>query len=349
MLRFAAKRRIAWRLLPLVALITASTFSFAKKGGNGGGNPSEATIYYVLSDEYIASSSDGQNVVVLPVPRASWPSRRLHRGHRWFAFFDEIPGESWPDGKPRYDLFAMRDDGSHVIRLTNQVGLDVWSAGPAADEIWLVEDGLVTFSAIAWDMSTGEPLGAGVYVATVAFDENGNVIGLDEQPDPLSPEIEFPIAASNGFLRPEGSWSWSPDVTAVAWSVFDGNLHVTDLLSDPSVDSVIVTGTAGMPNWSPDGSRIVFHNAGDIDSIRPDGSDWFIVQKRPKAGGHTSTGFSRPRWSPDSRQLAFAVVTTTELRNNHSPGSESDLVIRNADGSGLSVLNPDGGIPTGWR
>lgn len=339
------------RCHPLALAITiVAAFSLSLSTASGkrpGGNTSEGTIYYVSGGEYVASSPDGSDAAILPV--LGFPSRQLHAGHHWFVFFGEIEGEFWPDGKPRYDLFAMRDDGSNLVRLTDDPGLDVWSAGPAADEIWLADDGLVTFSGIAWDMTTGQPVGGGIYVAPVEFDENDNVVGLDAQPDPLAPAVELPLVESNGYLRPEGSWSWSPDVTAVAWSNFDGNLHVTDFLVNPPSDAVIVSGSAFNPNWSPDGSRIVFSNAGDIDSIRPDGSDWFVVQERPADKGNTSTSFNRPHWSPDSRQLVFTVGTVTDSPN-HAPKFDTDLVTRNADASGgLNLLNRDGGVATGWR
>jgi Tol biopolymer transport system component len=74
------------------------------------------------------------------------------------------------------------------------------------------------------------------------------------------------------------------------------------------------------PNWSPDGSKIVFEAISDgksaVYTVQADGSEL-----RKLTEGKASDG--QPKWSPDGRQIVFI-----SDRDDHS-----QLYLMNADGS----------------
>jgi Tol biopolymer transport system component len=80
--------------------------------------------------------------------------------------------------------------------------------------------------------------------------------------------------------------------------------------------------------WSPDGSRISYSRLREADeddwrltwiwTMRPDGSD-----QQPLVNGNSA------HWSPDGKQLVFSAP---------SAGSDGDLFVVNADGTGLRHL-----------
>jgi Tol biopolymer transport system component len=69
------------------------------------------------------------------------------------------------------------------------------------------------------------------------------------------------------------------------------------------------------PAWSPDGSRIAFDNDTSIFVINPDGTGETVL----------ATGI-KPAWSPDGTKIAF---------ENADETTESDIFVMNADGSGV--------------
>jgi hypothetical protein len=79
--------------------------------------------------------------------------------------------------------------------------------------------------------------------------------------------------------------------------------------------ATVVPGTEGgsAPDWSPDGQRLVFQEAG-VYVVNPDGSN--LVQL-------TDSGFD-PAWSPDGTRIVF--------------GRGNDLWVMNADGTGASQI-----------
>ena len=100
----------------------------------------------------------------------------------------------------------------------------------------------------------------------------------------------------------------------------------------------------GRPDWSSDGTRIVFRTippddapGGDIYTVRPDGSG---LRRLTRFGSEFQLG--ELSYSPDGKRIAFT-----------KGGDERDLYVMRTDGSGihritrtaLSENSPDWGTP----
>jgi len=88
--------------------------------------------------------------------------------------------------------------------------------------------------------------------------------------------------------------------------------------------------TDGLPDWSPDGTKIAFASDQDdnydIWTMNADGSGRMKLTSR--------TGWNGiPRWSPDGSKLAFVA----EVTNGHGEAAYEIFVV-NADGSGMKQL-----------
>ncbi len=97
--------------------------------------------------------------------------------------------------------------------------------------------------------------------------------------------------------------AWSPDGDRIVYhhnalwtedSTDVSGLYILNLETDST--RLLVEGSARSPDWRPDGERIAFA-AGDIFSIRPDGSD---LQRLIDFGDAF-----HPNWSPEGERLAF--------------------------------------------
>jgi TolB protein len=115
----------------------------------------------------------------------------------------------------------------------------------------------------------------------------------------------------------------SPDGRTIAFHLNDnGNRIVTvniagghlRQLTDPAMDAQI-------PNWSPDGRRIVFQALGNIWAVESDGSDLTQLTFEPD-----STPDFAPSYSPDGTKIIF---------HHASADGQRDLYTMNADGTGI--------------
>ncbi len=81
---------------------------------------------------------------------------------------------------------------------------------------------------------------------------------------------------------------------------------------------------AQIPNWSPDGKRIVFQHAGDVWSIRPNGHGM-----RQLTFATDDTFSFEPSYSPDGSRIIFSRLT---------PRGDTDLYTMRPDGSRVRPL-----------
>jgi Tol biopolymer transport system component len=92
---------------------------------------------------------------------------------------------------------------------------------------------------------------------------------------------------------------------------------------------------AGDVAWSPDGKRLLFNDAGDLYSMKPDGSD---VQQLTRVGNVSSLA-----WSPDGKLITF-------IRPQSDQSLKFDVHVMNADGSNDKAVVKDlnGFCQPGW-
>ena len=128
------------------------------------------------------------------------------------------------------------------------------------------------------------------------------------------------ILRSLPFGKEPHDAQWSPDGTRIAVNMLNitakpRNGSAIYVLNADGSDFHQITPlrlSAGSPDWSPDGKRIVFNSsyegqaAVEIYTVRPDGNGLKRVRDEPK------DNFSfEPVWSPDGKRIAFAHATRT--------------------------------------
>ena len=140
----------------------------------------------------------------------------------------------------------------------------------------------------------------------------------------------------------DGAPSWSPDgrrLVVALGSLAHGDKHtivgtalfVLDAGSGRARRITPWNLGAGYPDWSPDGSQIVFASEGghspSLYVVRPDGTG---LRQVLQGDVRSTVGFlAQPVWSPDGRRIAFAA----------QPRVSSSYRISQVD---LFTVNPDG-------
>ncbi len=141
----------------------------------------------------------------------------------------------------------------------------------------------------------------------------------------------------------EGAYwpSWSPDGREIAYSTYDArppyvltesssDLRVVDVVTGESRD--VLTGRlALMPDWSPDGQRIVF-----VDNHQQDRGTWTVRTDGRELQRVSEHRLITPRWSRDGRAVyglaivgdAMAVVRLAVDPRDGGAASELETVLR---------------------
>ena len=141
-----------------------------------------------------------------------------------------------------------------------------------------------------------------------------------------------------------GSYEWAPDSKSIAYlaadalpkeeeearrrkddeRIFEGNhrmQHIWTVEVDSRQATQITSGkdfTVRSMNWSPDSTRIVV-GAGSTPMIRDERQDVFIVTVSTKAIekiAATPAPESAPRWSPDGKTIAYAMLPIGDATTN---------------------------------
>lgn len=243
------------------------------------------------------------------------------------------------DGNYYHDLYLMQADGSSVIRVPGPDSVDcpTWSPNGWSlvyvsyftNHIHLINsDGTGLTQLTAGSRREGSPSWSpdGKYLAFAATDWVVSGIYV-MQPGQSGEAVLIESEAPDDYWGPR----WSPDGRQIALvSDFEGDIEIymSDItitstsikLAEPLVRLTNSPWTDTDPNWSPDGSHIVFVSERDGNSeiwtMRADGSD--AVRLTDNAWAE-----AMPVWSPDGKQILY----TTDRDGS------VELFIMNADGS----------------
>ena len=240
----------------------------------GGEEPPEGTVYFwqygVEGKEMWTMKADGSEKTELgiyPGIDQEWEdfgalSRLEHGGHHWFLRF-EVVGGSYPSGQWIRELFAVRDDGTVEVQLTDDPTLETFNLARALD--WGIDDSTVTWSAKRWGADPLMPEEFGIFSAGVSFDANGDVIGLSEEPTLIWDTGYHYEAWADDYIPNVKRFDWSPDGSKIAF--IQGSLRTIN--PDGTDEQVIVAPiTKGKDkgghvrnkdiDWSPDSSHLVY-------------------------------------------------------------------------------------------
>lgn len=314
------KRAFTLFLTTLAVTVGGNALASAPQTGTGGG-----TIYFSEYGQLYTMNSDGSGRIALPANVNGEPGCILHSGHRWFLQGRQISGQFYPSGTVRSEWFAVRDDGNEAFtkQLTDRPDLESVGNGRwAMDATLNAVDGLVSFIARRWDEVSGAVVEGGIYAADIAFDGNGNVVGLSAQP--ATPLVPLALVNKGNGLSPDiGSHGWSPNGTEIVFDRYSvKQLRIANLTG---TTRLVMPDWCSVPVWSPAGTTIAFNSYSGIDTISPSGANRKNILK---GAGYYGVGF--PQWSPTGSHIAYrrynlSTYQTELYRATSSGGSKTAL------------------------
>jgi hypothetical protein len=363
------RRRNAAGLIVVALALAVSLTAWAKKpekpgGGGGGSGPVDTgTIYYWSAGSVYSMQPDGSGKTqLLASASPPEPSDVAHSGDRWFLTAKAIAGEVYPDGNPRFEVFAVSEGGTEV-QITDDPTVQPTIFEPTdprpANLRWAsrdgVVDGKVSYNARRWGTDgTGADVLVenGIFVAAIDPDSLGGGL-VPVAPVVLPVEVPLLNEPSGGYSGPFAvqAYDWSPDGTRITYSGSSG-LHLADADSSGPGSSIGQGGGWG-PRWSPVGDLIAFtryepEEGYVIDTISANGSGQTTVVPAPKSGIRPMINSASVRWSPNATNLIYSVSyfkranpdTWTDIWRVAADGGDGTNLTRDIDGHQ---------IPLGWK
>jgi Tol biopolymer transport system component len=251
------------------------------------------------------------------------------------------------DQTGNYQIYRMRQNGSHVRQLThtannkNSIFSD-WSPHGR----WIAFDSDRTGNVELFVMNrNGGQLRQithnGQFNGDPGFSPDGTRLVFEHGPNTTCCTNIYPIGLDGTGLKKlthfhvetfAGEAEYSPDGQWIAFALFPpGHQRSAIFVMRADGDDMHrVTRQrldAGHPSWSPDGSLIIFNNkftqpVGDIYTIRPDGTG---LHRLTFVQGHGQADY-RPDYSPDGTKIVFNHIV--------QPNGVTEVWVMRADGSG---------------
>lgn len=278
--------------------------------------PPEGTIYftyYVQQDLFMSTmKGDGSEKTTLGVYHCPGEgsiahhigalTRLKHGDHYWFIRFCRVEGE-YPDHTEMRELFAVRDDGTMEVQLTDDPTLA--NDNYRWDPVFGIDDVNITFGAKRWIEGEEVPVDFGIYSAPISYDGDGNIIGLSADPIRVW-DTGYRIPDYGGYLVNMITFDWSPDETKIVLSKRGPETPI--VIADLGTGSESYLACGYNPRWSPDGTKIVFGQVcvapSGLATISPDGSDEQIIVPNSDKGVVKRVQHIYD-WSPDSKHLLY--------------------------------------------
>lgn len=108
---------------------------------------------------------------------------------------------------------------------------------------------------------------------------------------------------------------WPPDEKTI---VFSSGYHIFLFFPETRETKVLIR-HAAFPDWSPDGEQILLWQAGQICTIKPDGTNFKCIS--------SNNNRISPRWSPDGNMFAFIGVEYPPMPTMPTPVPYSGIVL----------------------
>ena len=332
-------------------------------------------VYFTFGGDLYTMNPDGSSktLAIAGFPVNAEPSRHRHGdlngGLRWFLVtcavnppVGEQPGDTYPDGRQRFELFAVNEGGQR-IQLSDDPTLQpsdpnlvagqtevyqLWFAAPR----WALDDTVVSYCGRRWDFASGTVVETGIFAIDV-----GDVSQFSEAVVPTRLPISLPEAqtAEYGLWFPSRGMDWSPDGTQVVFTACHSGLWVASASGDSQVrvlahcadraNAFCDCWDYSCPRWAPDGSRIAFQasmsdgSVQTIETMAPDGSGRQVILSGRLE--RTPGMPNEPLWSPSGTHLVFwrhlyssngVGTNVRDIYRAAASGADEVLLTRDLDG-----------------
>jgi Tol biopolymer transport system component len=331
--------------LLVIALMVASTVPVGAgkppkdpKPPPGGDDGPTGTIFYRQGGDIWSMDADGTDKTKVTDSVSGVEgnvmsiSLEKHDGdHYWYVYFVRIT-DTHPDGKPKTQMWAIRDDNTKPTKLLDESSMVymLWN-GPI---VWVSGDAFVSW--VSWKVAAdGTISDAGIYKAPISFDTDDGA--------PSIGELSLAWSTGNYYFK---SWDeyrgagryphWSTDGEKAVFTDLNVGLTVVDFSGGSPAPTVL--GGPGFAQWAPDGSKLAYidYRSWSLHTMDPDGTDdaTLFTIRTNNAVMKTMDGHF---WSPDSKFLSY----TEESFRKSNFDSSADVYVIGADGQGNRCVAND--------